>query len=94
MLHGFGFEVHHGPLCCFLPSLFLGGGSNGDSLAKSIRIRPMTIDDLSPVFELGERVYPAELYPNLFRIWSEAEVVESFGESVWRGEVVGSIVRT
>jgi len=45
-----------------------------------VKIRNMTIDDLSPVFELGDKIYPAELYPNLFRMWSEAEVVESFGK--------------
>jgi hypothetical protein len=43
------------------------------------QIREMEIDDLSAVFELGDSIYSADLYPNLSRIWSEAEVVEMFG---------------
>jgi len=31
------------------------------------------------VYALGEEVFTQELYPNLYSIWSEAEVVELFG---------------
>jgi hypothetical protein len=32
------------------------------------------IEDLAAVHELGEVVFTADLYPNLWGIWSEAEV--------------------
>jgi hypothetical protein len=37
--------------------------------ARTVKLRHMTIDDLSPVYELGEQVYQADKFPNLFRIW-------------------------
>ncbi|EWM27295.1 gcn5-related n-acetyltransferase [Nannochloropsis gaditana] len=46
---------------------------------KPVRVRQMDIDDLAKVYALGEEVFTQELYPNLYSIWSEAEVVELFG---------------
>eukprot|EP00123_Amoebidium_parasiticum_P016290 comp23374_c0_seq1/m.38674 comp23374_c0_seq1/g.38674 ORF comp23374_c0_seq1/g.38674 comp23374_c0_seq1/m.38674 type:complete len:510 (-) comp23374_c0_seq1:434-1963(-) len=43
-----------------------------------VKIREMEIDDLHRVYELGESVYDANLFPSLYRIWSEHEVVEWF----------------
>jgi hypothetical protein len=37
--------------------------------AKGVKLRPMSIDDLAAVHDLGERVYDRHLYPNLYRIW-------------------------
>ncbi len=46
---------------------------------KPVKVRQMDIDDLAKVYALGEEVFTQELYPNLYSIWSEAEVVELFG---------------
>jgi ribosomal protein S18 acetylase RimI-like enzyme len=41
---------------------------------KDISIREMKIDDLAPVFHLGEQLFTSDLYPSLYRIWDEWEV--------------------
>lgn len=43
-----------------------------------VEIREMGIDDLPPVFHLGEKVFTAQQWPNLYRSWDEYEVVELF----------------
>jgi ribosomal protein S18 acetylase RimI-like enzyme len=43
-----------------------------------LRIRPLDIDDLAPVFHLGERLFTATTVPNLYRTWDEFEVVGLF----------------
>ncbi len=40
-----------------------------------IKIRPMEVDDLAPVFHLGEKLFTANTVPNLYRTWDEYEVV-------------------
>lgn len=42
------------------------------------RIRPMEIDDIAPVFHLGEKLFTARKVPNLYRSWDEYEVVGLF----------------
>ena len=44
----------------------------------NFKIRPMEIDDLSPVFHLGEKLFTASTVPNLYRTWDEFEVVGLF----------------
>jgi hypothetical protein len=61
--------------------------------AKAVKLRPMTIDDLAPVHDLGERIYDPTLYPNLYRIWSESEVVELFGSDSEFCQVAGACAR-
>jgi len=64
--------------------------SNGDLL-----IREMELDDLSAVFALGERIFTADKWPNLYRTWDEYELVDSFaseGELSLVAEVEGKIV--
>jgi ribosomal protein S18 acetylase RimI-like enzyme len=39
-----------------------------------VLIRDMVIDDLAPVFHLGEQLFKNELYPTLYRTWDEWEV--------------------
>ncbi|GAB5031818.1 gcn5-related n-acetyltransferase [Nannochloropsis oceanica] len=51
----------------------------GTPKTKPVKVRQMDIDDLAKVYALGEEVFTQELYPNLYSIWSEAEVVELFG---------------
>ncbi len=46
--------------------------------ALGLRIRPMEVDDLAPVFHLGEMLFTANAVPNLYRTWDEFEVVGLF----------------
>jgi len=43
-----------------------------------ITIRRMTIDDIAPVFHLGEKLFTMEISPNLYRTWDEYEVISNF----------------
>lgn len=40
-----------------------------------ITVREMALDDLAPVYHLGERLFTCHLYPFLYRTWDEWEVV-------------------
>jgi ribosomal protein S18 acetylase RimI-like enzyme len=44
----------------------------------NLKIRPMEIDDLAQVFHLGERLFTARAFPNMYRTWDEYEVVGLF----------------
>lgn len=46
-----------------------------------IKIREMDIDDLAPVFHLGETLFKADETPNLYRTWEPYEVVGLFQSS-------------
>ncbi|MCF8033769.1 MAG: GNAT family N-acetyltransferase [Desulfarculaceae bacterium] len=51
-------------------------GEMGESPKRPvIEVRTMEIDDLAPVFHLGEELFTAEEVPNLYRTWDEFEVV-------------------
>ncbi len=41
---------------------------------SSVEIREVTIDDLSPIFHLGEKVFTSHEVANLYRTWDEYEV--------------------
>jgi ribosomal protein S18 acetylase RimI-like enzyme len=43
----------------------------------NITLRQMQIDDVAPVFHLGERLFTSKV-PNLFRTWDEYEVISFF----------------
>jgi len=43
-----------------------------------ITIREMNLDDLAPVYHLGEKLFTALEVPNLYRTWDEYELVELF----------------
>ena len=43
-----------------------------------VEVRPMTIDDLAPVFHLGEQLFTAQTFPTLYRTWDEYEVLAFF----------------
>ncbi|MBI4781188.1 MAG: GNAT family N-acetyltransferase [Oscillatoriophycideae cyanobacterium NC_groundwater_1537_Pr4_S-0.65um_50_18] len=49
--------------------------SKTDTEAIDIEIRDMGIDDLAPVYRLGERLFTSDLYPSLYRTWEEWEVI-------------------
>ncbi len=44
----------------------------------NVTVRRMEIDDVAPVFHLGERLFTASEVPNLFRTWDEYEVINFF----------------
>jgi len=41
-------------------------------------IRRLGIDDLAPVFHLGEKMYTLQRNPNLYRMWDATQVVEYY----------------
>lgn len=41
-------------------------------------VREMTIDDISPVFHLGEQLFTSRNVPNLYRYWDEYEVLGAY----------------
>jgi ribosomal protein S18 acetylase RimI-like enzyme len=43
-----------------------------------VSIRRMTIDDIAPVFHLGEKLFTLDISPNLYRTWDEYEVISNF----------------
>jgi len=40
-----------------------------------IYVRELGIDDISPVYHLGEQLFTSDLYPYLYRTWDEWEVI-------------------
>ena len=42
---------------------------------SSVAVREMEIDDLAPVYHLGESLFTSDLYPYLYRTWDEWEVI-------------------
>ncbi len=68
---------------------------NNSITEDSVHIRPMEVDDLAPVFHLGEILFTAETVPNLYRTWDEFEVVKLFqsdSKMCFTAEIDGSIV--
>ncbi len=45
---------------------------------STIRIREMGIDDLAPVYHIGEEVFTAEYSTSLYRTWDEYEIISLF----------------
>ncbi|AFY72544.1 acetyltransferase [Synechococcus sp. PCC 7502] len=45
------------------------------SKSLDVGIREMAIDDIAPVYHLGESLFTSELYPYLYRTWDEWEVI-------------------
>lgn len=50
----------------------------GENHRAPVEIREMTIDDLADVFHLGEQLFTASEWPNLYRTWDEYEAVNLF----------------
>lgn len=40
-----------------------------------VHVRDMEIDDIAPVYHLGEAVFTSDLYPYIYRTWDEWEVI-------------------
>jgi ribosomal protein S18 acetylase RimI-like enzyme len=45
---------------------------------SGVAVRQMTIDDLAPVFHMGEELFTAQSFPTLYRTWDEYEVLSLF----------------
>ncbi len=61
-----------------------GGKADGQSDSKpaSIKISPMTLNDIQWAFDLGERVFTADRWVNLYRTWEEYELLSAYLEDV------------
>lgn len=46
-----------------------------DSYQSSVYVRELEIDDLAPVYHLGEELFTSDLYPYLYRTWDKWEVI-------------------
>jgi ribosomal protein S18 acetylase RimI-like enzyme len=42
---------------------------------SSVYVRDLGIDDIAPVYHLGEELFTSDLYPYLYRTWDEWEVI-------------------
>jgi hypothetical protein len=42
-----------------------------DSYQSSVYVRELEIDDLAPVYHLGEELFTSDLYPYLYRTWDK-----------------------
>ena len=49
-----------------------------DIKASKMRIREMCIDDLAPVYHIGEEIFTAEFSTSLYRTWDEFEIINLF----------------
>jgi ribosomal protein S18 acetylase RimI-like enzyme len=41
----------------------------------TVEVRELGIDDIAPIYHLGEELFTSELYPYLYRTWDEWEVI-------------------
>ncbi len=46
--------------------------------APEVEIREMELEDIAPVFILGERLFTSDRWPSLYRTWDEYEVINLF----------------
>lgn len=64
------------------PSLLKSAGRPRPRKRKSdttpVEIRPMRLEDLPEVYELGRKLFTAEKLPTLYRCWDEDEVMNLF----------------
>jgi ribosomal protein S18 acetylase RimI-like enzyme len=69
--------------------------------ASKLDIRETKLDDLPTIFALGEKLYTAEKWPVLYRLWDQYELAEFFLSDSdfcfvadYEGEIVGFIFGT
>jgi len=66
-----------------------------DPRAADLDIRELELNDIPAVFDLGERLFTPERWPNLYRTWDEYELVELFasdGDTCFVAELHGRVV--
>lgn len=68
---------------------------------NEVEIREMELEDIAPVFALGERIYTAEDWPTLYRTWDEYELVSLYASdrdtclvAELEGKIVGFVLGT
>lgn len=54
------------------------GGGASVKRRQPVEIRKMVLEDLPPVFHLGERLFTAQQTPTLYRTWDEYELLNLF----------------
>lgn len=62
---------------------------------NEVRTRTATIDDLPAIFHLGEEIFHAQTYTNLYRTWDEYEVTTLFNsepEHILVAESEGTVI--
>ncbi|MEM9538481.1 MAG: GNAT family N-acetyltransferase [Cyanobacteria bacterium P01_E01_bin.42] len=59
---------------------------------QQITIRDISIDDLAPIYHLGERLFTRDRYPSLYRTWDEWEVARLYNTD-WEYCLVAEIER-
>lgn len=52
--------------------------SETPEIKERLRIREMSIDDLSEVFHLGEELFTSDYSPSMYRTWDEYEITTLF----------------
>ncbi len=52
-----------------------------EKISSELEVRLMTIDDLSPAFHLGEKLFTATRMPNLYHMWDEYEIIDFYHSS-------------
>ncbi|MEH1865286.1 MAG: GNAT family N-acetyltransferase [Nostoc sp.] len=74
--------------------------SNFDE-TEAIYVRELGIDDIAPVYHLGEGLFTSDLYPYLYRTWDEWEVIGLYNTdpeyclvAETEGELAGFILGT
>ena len=45
---------------------------------KQVWVREMELEDILPVFELGEELFTADRWPSLYRTWNQYDLIERF----------------
>ncbi|HEY49416.1 MAG TPA: GNAT family N-acetyltransferase [Dehalococcoidia bacterium] len=80
---------------------FNSNTEEGKRKRAEAEIRQMEIDDLAPVYHLGERLFTSEELPSLYRTWDPYEVTEYFSSdpdyclvAEVEGQIVGFILAT
>ena len=67
----------------------------GSDTTGKVIIRDIELEDIAPIYALGERLFSAEKYSNLFRTWDEYEVLNLYmndQESCLVAELDGQLV--
>lgn len=70
-------------------------GQRARESGGSVVVREMELEDLHRVYALGEKVFTADKWPNLYRTWDEYEIVDRFaadGETCLVAELDGEVV--
>lgn len=67
----------------------------GEKKGREVEIREMEIQDIAPVYFLGEQLFTSDRWPNLYRTWDEYEVLNLFAsdrETCLVAELDGKVV--